>query len=59
MRRFFSEIYQSETRITCGCLFVNGSGYNKPSFKRNFHKCFLPSFSSFGQAVSEEKIFRN
>jgi hypothetical protein len=23
------------------------------------HRCFLPSFGSFGQAVSEEKIFRN
>ena len=25
----------------------------------NFHRCFLPSFSSLGQAVSEEKIIRN
>ena len=25
--------------------------------KRTFHRCFLPSFGSFGQAVSEEKIF--
>jgi hypothetical protein len=23
----------------------------------SFHRCFLPSFGSFGQAVSEEKIF--
>jgi hypothetical protein len=23
------------------------------------HRCFLPSFGSFGQAVSEEKIFLN
>ena len=28
-------------------------------YKRTFHRCFLPSFGSFGQAVSEEKIFRN
>ena len=27
-------------------------------YKRTFHRCFLPSFGSFGQAVSE-KIFRN
>jgi hypothetical protein len=27
--------------------------------KRTFHRCFLPSFGSFGQAVSEEKIFKN
>jgi hypothetical protein len=23
----------------------------------SFHRCFLPSFISFGQAVSEEKLF--
>ena len=28
-------------------------------YKRIFHRCFLPSFGSFGHAVSEEKIFRN
>ena len=27
-------------------------------YKRTFHRCFLPSFGSFGHAVSEE-IFRN
>ena len=27
-------------------------------YKRTFHRCFLPSFVSFGHAVSEE-IFRN
>jgi hypothetical protein len=26
---------------------------------RAFHRCFLPSFSSFGPVVSEEKIFKN
>ena len=26
---------------------------------RAFHKCFPPSFGSFGQAVSEKNIFRN
>jgi hypothetical protein len=24
-----------------------------------FHRCFLPSFGSFGHVISEEKIFRN
>jgi hypothetical protein len=28
-------------------------------YKRTFHRCFLPSFGSFGHAVSEEKILRN
>jgi hypothetical protein len=25
-------------------------------YKRTFHRCFLPSFGSFGHAISEEKI---
>jgi hypothetical protein len=37
-------------------MFVNGSGRNNQSLQRTFHRCFLPSFSSFGKAVSEEKI---
>ena len=28
-------------------------------YKRTFHRCFLPSFGSFGHAVSEEDFFRN
>jgi hypothetical protein len=28
-------------------------------YKRTFHRCFLLGFGSFGQAVSEEKIFFN
>jgi len=38
--------------------FVNGSGQNEQSEYRHFDRCFLPSFSSFGKAVSEEKIFQ-
>ena len=40
-------------------MFVNGSGRNEQSLQRTFHRCFLPSFGSFGQAVSEEKILKN
>ena len=40
-------------------MFVNGSGRNEHSLHRTFHRCFLPSFGSFGKAVSEEKIFKN
>ena len=39
-------------------MFVNGSGRNEQSLQRTCHKCFLESFCSFGQAVSE-KIFKN
>ena len=36
-------------------MFVNGSGRNEQSLERTFHRCFLPSFSTFGQTVSEGK----
>jgi hypothetical protein len=34
-------------------MFANGSELNEQSFLRTFQGCFLPSFASFGQAVSE------
>ena len=40
-------------------MFVNGSGQNVQSLVRTAHRCFLPSFSSFGQTVSEEKNLKN
>ena len=40
-------------------MFANGSGRNEQSLQRTFHRCFLPSFGSFGQAVSEEKNLKN
>jgi len=39
-------------------MFDNVSERNEHSLKRTFHRYFLPSFGSFGQAVSEEKIFK-
>ena len=39
-------------------MFVNGSRRNEQPLQRTFHRCFLPSFGSFGQAVSE-KILKN
>jgi hypothetical protein len=30
---------------------------NEHSLKRTSHRCFLPSVGSFGQEVSDEKIF--
>ena len=35
-------------------MFVNGSGRNEHSLQKTAHRCFLPSFGSFGQAVSEK-----
>ena len=40
-------------------MFVNGSGQNVQSLERTAHRCFLPSFGSFGQTVSEEKNVKN
>jgi hypothetical protein len=37
-------------------IFANGSGRNAQSQQRTFHRCFLPSFCSFDQTVSEETI---
>ena len=37
-------------------MFVNRSGQNEQSLERTFHRCFLPSFSSFSWEVSKEKI---
>ena len=39
-------------------MFVNGSIRNEQSLQRTFHRYFFPSFISFGQAVSEEKLFQ-
>ena len=36
-------------------MFNNGSGRNEQSF----HRCFLPRFGSFVQAVSERRFFLN
>jgi hypothetical protein len=45
--------------LPVAAMFVNGSEQNEPTLYRTFHRCFLPSFGSFGKAVSEENIFRN
>jgi hypothetical protein len=39
-------------------MFINGWELNAQSLcKMIFQGCFLPSFDSFGKAVSEKKIF--
>jgi hypothetical protein len=40
-------------------MFVDVWGQNEPFEQRTFHRCFLPSFDSFCQTVSEEKNFKN
>ena len=40
-------------------MFVNGSGQNVQTLEKTAHRCFLPSFGSFGQTVSEERNLKN
>ena len=42
--------------LPVAAMFVNKLGQNEHILERTFHRCFLPSFSSFGWEVSEEKI---
>ena len=62
-KQFESRRFQKSTNQKqewpVAAMFVNGSGQNEQSLQKTFHKCFLPSFYSFGQAVSEDKIFEN
>ena len=59
---FFREDFQKSTNqkqeLPVAAIFVNGSGRNEQSLQRTCHRCILPSFGSFGKAVSEEKIFQ-
>ena len=54
--KIFQKSTNQKQELPVVAMFVNGSGRNVQSVQRTFHKCFLPSFCSFGQAVSEEKI---
>jgi hypothetical protein len=45
--------------LPVAAMFVNGWGQNVQSLERTAHICFLPSFGSFGQTVSEEKNLKN
>jgi hypothetical protein len=41
--------------LPVAAMFVNRSERHKQSQQRTFHRCFLPSFGTFGQPFSEEK----
>ena len=46
-------------QVSVVAMFVNQLGRNEQSPQWTFHRCFQPSFGSFGHAVSEEKIKKN
>ena len=57
--RFFrNQSIRNKNCLWWPCLLTD---WDKMSnlYTRTCHRCFLPSFGSFGHAVSEEKIFRN
>jgi hypothetical protein len=53
----FKKIGQSEEELPMAAMFVNGSEQNEQSLERTFHRCFLPSFTSFGRESDFFKIF--
>jgi hypothetical protein len=42
------KLTNQKQELPVAAMFVNGSGQNEQSVERTFHRCFLPSFSSFG-----------
>ena len=55
---FRNRSISNKNRLWRPCLLIELER-NEYSLWRTDHRCFLPSFRSFGQAVSEEKIFLN
>ena len=62
LRSFREEDFQKSTHqkqeLPVAAMFVNGLKRNEQSQQRTSHTCFLPSFNSFSQAISEETIFQ-
>ena len=58
VREDFQKLTNQKQESPVVAMFVNRLGQNEQSLQRTFHRCFLPSFGSFGHVVSE-KIFRN
>jgi hypothetical protein len=44
----FTKSANQKQELPMAAMFVNGSGQKEQSSERTFHRCFLPSFTSFG-----------
>ena len=55
---FFFKSTNRKQELPVAAMLINGLGRNEHSLQRTLHRCFLPSFGSFGQAALEEKIFK-
>ena len=58
-REEFLKSANKKQQSPVAAMFVNGLGRNEQSLQRTFLRCFLPSFRSFDQTVTEEKNFLN
>ena len=45
--KIFQKSTNQKHQLPMAAMFVNGSGQNQQSLERTFHRCFLPSFTSF------------
>ena len=57
-KKIFQKSNNQKQELSVATMFDNGSGRNEQNLQRTCHRCILPSFGSFGKAVSEEKIFQ-
>ena len=57
-KNFRNRPIRNKNRLWRPCLLME-SERNEYSLQRTAHKCFMPSFGSFGQAVSEKKNLKN
>ena len=57
-REDFQKSTNQKQELPVVAMFVNGSRRNEQSLQRICHRCFLLSFGTFGQLVSE-KILKN
>ena len=56
--KIFQKSTNQKQELSVAAMSVNRLELNEESLQRTCQRCFLPSFDSFGQAVSEEKIFQ-
>ena len=52
--RSFLEITNQKQELPVVAIFANVLARNVQTLQRTFHRCFLPSFGSFGQAFSKK-----
>jgi hypothetical protein len=51
------KLANQKQELPVAAMFLNESERHKQSQQRSLHRCFLPSFGTFGQTISEEKNF--